>query len=195
MVSQIRIANTEFNFLSSAHDSQPLLCIHSFIKIGTHCFTPITIRLACSFQSLDEGQEPLPVQFSAFIFKGCHSLLAGCLIPPCAIGPLPSPSPSFQVPTLCCGLLPASVCWNLTVDLASSDLLLSVASWFELGAGACSARLSPGQLAHVKRMHGLKGCEHRHKRKLMLQHLGMQQVLQWPRKNSGHACKLVEHKL
>lgn len=59
----------------------------------------------------------------------------------------------------------------------------------------CSARLYPVQFARLKRIYNLKGCEHRHKRRLRLQYLGMQQVLQWPGKNQGHADKLMEHRL
>lgn len=90
-------------------------------------------------------------------------------------------SPSFQGSSL------SVVCTLLLFVEIRWWILLSVTYWFELGTGVGSAGLFPSQPAHVKRMRSLKDCEHPHKRRLMLQHLVVQQVLQCLEKNRGHA--------
>lgn len=86
MVSQILTANAELDFLPSAPDSQALLHSSRLHK-SRHTLLHTDRNQAGLFRSgleldvLDEGQQPLPVtslQFSAFIFNICLSLLTGC---------------------------------------------------------------------------------------------------------------------
>lgn len=180
MVSQSYTANASPSSSAGLLTHRAFLYVHSFIKIGTHCFTRIP---ASRRGSAATSSFPCAVSLFRFQAPWLTSDSAPCALasPPLLVSTRHHP---WFVP---CYL--SLIWWWILLLQTYRSLEPTDSQWGQ----QCAL---PGPiLTHVKRMHDLKGCEHRHKRRLSLQHLGVQQVLRWPGKNRGHADKWMEPRL